>query len=135
MFYSNPRHSRYNRPLIDLSSDQSIALTPNEMIKFLRKRLEDNGVVFKRMSFKALHDLRGMGHDVLVNATGLGSRALTDVRDTTTEPTRSQTVLVRTPYNRIMMRHGKDYSVPFTYIIPRHDGTAILGGNRDYGMT
>lgn len=90
----------------------------------MTKRLKASGVVFKRKTLNALSDLRGQGHDVLVNATACGSKFLTDVADDNVQQVRGQTILVKTDYNKIMMRHGKDY----TYVIPRLDGTAILGG-------
>ncbi|KAJ4252753.1 hypothetical protein NW762_010659 [Fusarium torreyae] len=113
----------------------SIVATPNMILPWLRKQLEDSGVKFKRANVTALLDLDGMGHDILINATGVGTRLLKDVKDTEVIPIRSQTVLVRTNYDKVLMRHGADYSVPFTYVIPRGDGTAILGGFRDYNET
>jgi glycine/D-amino acid oxidase-like deaminating enzyme len=44
---------------------------------------------------------------------------------------RGQTVLVKTPHDKIFMRHGNDY----TYVIPRLDGTAILGGIKQVDQT
>ncbi|CAG9951968.1 unnamed protein product [Clonostachys rosea f. rosea IK726] len=71
------------------------------------------------------------GYDVLINATSLGARYLADVADKHMVQVRGQTVLAKTSYNKVFMRHGKDY----TYVIPRLDGTAILGGIKQHGET
>lgn len=84
-----------------------------------------------RKNLKSLADLKGSGHDVLVNATACGSRFLADVADPKVQEVRGQTMLVKTSYNKIFMRHGKDY----TYVIPRLDGTAIIGGIKQVGNT
>ncbi|KAH8888006.1 nucleotide-binding domain-containing protein [Thozetella sp. PMI_491] len=107
----------------------SFILTPATFLPWMRSRLEANGVQFKRMHVRALSDLRGMGHDVLINATGVGARYLADVKDMQMQEVRGQTVLVKTNYDKIWIRRGKDY----TYCLPRGDGTAILGGIKQYG--
>ncbi|KAL1623329.1 hypothetical protein SLS56_008329 [Neofusicoccum ribis] len=93
--------------------------------------LEAAGVVFKRVSVRSLADLKGMGHDILINATGWGSRFLRDVSDQDVEQVRGQTVLVKSDYDKIWIRRGQDY----TYVLPRGDGTAILGGIKQFGDT
>lgn len=80
---------------------------------------------------KALRELKGYGHDVLVNATGCGAKFLHDVVDRAVQQVRGQTILVKSDFDKIVMRHGKDY----TYVIPRLDGTAILGGIKQTGTT
>lgn len=97
----------------------------------MAKRLESSGVIFLRQSVNSLADLKGLGHDVLINATGCGSKFLRDVADPNIQEVRGQTILVKTNYDKIMMRHGKDY----TYVIPRLDGTAILGGIKQVDNT
>ncbi|KAL2820177.1 hypothetical protein BDW59DRAFT_164790 [Aspergillus cavernicola] len=76
-----------------------------------------------------------MGHDVLINATGLGSRYLQDVQDRNMLEVRSQTILAKSPCDKVYIRHGKDYLSGYTYVIPRLDGTVILGGIREYVVT
>lgn len=83
------------------------------------------------MNLKGLSDLSGFGHDVLVNATGWGAKFLADVADQDVQQIRGQTLLIKTDYDKIFMRHGKDY----TYVIPRLDGTAIVGGIKQIGET
>lgn len=88
------------------------------------------GVQFKRMTLNSLSEARSLGHDVLVNATGFGSLTLNDVRDQNVELIRGQTMLVRSNYDKLFMRDTGD---TYTYVIPRLDGTAILGGTRHKG--
>ncbi|KAF4310827.1 putative FAD dependent oxidoreductase-like protein [Botryosphaeria dothidea] len=61
--------------------DQSWVLTPTVFLPWLRGQLEAAGVAFKRVEVRSLEDLKGMGHDVLINATGWGARYLGDVAD------------------------------------------------------
>jgi D-amino-acid oxidase len=55
---------------------KSIVLTPPVFLPWMRRRLEGSGVKFQRMTVSSLSDLEGMGHDVLVNASGVGARDL-----------------------------------------------------------
>ncbi|KAF2814744.1 uncharacterized protein BDZ99DRAFT_458735 [Mytilinidion resinicola] len=83
------------------------------------------------MNLDSLSDTRSQGHDILVNASGSGPRFLTDIQDQKMQYVRGQTVRVKTSYDKIFMRHGKDY----TYVIPRLDGTAVLRGIEQVGKT
>ncbi|KAB2575893.1 D-amino-acid oxidase [Lasiodiplodia theobromae] len=112
-------------------SYHSWVLTPPVFLPWLRSQLEGAGVTFKRVNVRSLADLSGMGHDILINATGWGARFLSDVADENVEQVRGQTVLVKTDYDKIWTRRGKDY----TYVIPRGDGTAVLGGIKQFGNT
>ncbi|KAF9888896.1 hypothetical protein FE257_008266 [Aspergillus nanangensis] len=115
---------------------QTVVMQPQVLIEFLRKKLEACGVKFLRFTVQSLSDLKALGHDVLINASALGALKLKDVKaDPAIEPVLSQIILVKSEYNKIFMRHDKDYSVAYTYILPRLDGTAILGGIRNYGAT
>lgn len=104
--------------------DKTVVINPNVFLPWLSKRLENQGVVFRRQDIQSLSDLKYLNHDVLVNATGCGSRFLRDVSDDNVQEVRGQTILVKTSFDKVVMRHGKAY----TYVIPRLDGTAILGG-------
>lgn len=72
----------------------------------------------------------------LVNCTGLGSRDLEEVRDTTVHPVRGQVLLVKAPW----VRSGWTRQVGSlaggeggerTYVIPRASGEVIIGGTRE----
>lgn len=112
-------------------TDKSVVLTPPVFLPWLAKRLKDSGVTFLRKDVKTLRELKGLGHDVLVNATGWGAKFLHDVADSKLQQVRGQTILAKSDFDKIVMRHGKDY----TYVIPRLDGTAILGGIKQAGST
>ncbi|KAF1845054.1 nucleotide-binding domain-containing protein [Cucurbitaria berberidis CBS 394.84] len=112
-------------------SYRTVVLTPKIFLPWLRQRLEDSGVVFKRMNLSSLSDAKSQGQDILINATGYGSKFLGDIRDQDVQLVRGQTVHVKSNYDKIYMRHGKDY----TYAISRLDGTCILGGIKQYGNT
>ena len=107
-------------------------INPLVFLPWLRKRLEDSGVTFQRMTVKSLSELKELGHDLLVNATGVGSYTLEDVQDKDVQMIRGQTIVVRHDYNKCFQR---DDGNKYTYAIPRLDGTVILGGVRQYGRT
>lgn len=110
--------------------DTSLVLRPDIFLPWLRAKLEKSGVQFKRMDLRSLSDARELGHDILINATGLGSLRLQDVQDQDLELIRGQTVVVRSNYDKLFMHdNGKTY----TYAIPRLDGTVVLGGTRQKG--
>jgi glycine/D-amino acid oxidase-like deaminating enzyme len=84
------------------------------------------------MNVESLSELKPLGHDILINATGVGSASLRDVRDQDIQMIRGQTIVVKHRYDKVMQRDdGKNY----TYAIPRLDGTVILGGVRQHGRT
>ncbi|KAJ3038853.1 hypothetical protein HDV00_000259 [Rhizophlyctis rosea] len=67
---------------------------------------------------------------LVVNCTGLGARPLGGVEDADVYPTRGQTILVSAPQvKRTVMDVGGGLGgSDVTYVIPRGDGTVILGG-------
>ncbi|KAJ8517652.1 hypothetical protein ONZ45_g5178 [Pleurotus djamor] len=67
--------------------------------------------------------------DSIFVCTGLGTRVLGGVEDTTMLPYRGQTVLLRAPW----VKQGLTLSRPdgWAYIIPRRSGDVIVGGTRD----
>ncbi|KAI9004969.1 FAD dependent oxidoreductase [Hyaloraphidium curvatum] len=77
---------------------------------------------------------RHLGKDlpIVVNCTGLGSRAFGALADKDTYPTRGQTVVVRAPkaFRTVTKIYDERPGMPydFGYVIPRDDGTAVLGG-------
>ncbi|KAF5639630.1 d-amino-acid oxidase [Fusarium sp. NRRL 52700] len=106
----------------------TIVLNPNIFLVWMRKTLETSGVKFERMDLHALSDARHLGHDILINASGLGPKYLVDVQDPDMLFLKGQIILVKSDYKKCMMRDdGRNY----TYVIPRLDGTVIVGGIRD----
>jgi D-amino-acid oxidase len=80
------------------------------------------------MNLKSLADASHLGHDVLINASGAGPKDLEDVKEQNMQLFRGQVMLIKSDFKKIMMRDTGD---EYTYIIPRLDGTAIIGGIRD----
>ncbi|KAI9501178.1 hypothetical protein GGI25_000594 [Coemansia spiralis] len=67
---------------------------------------------------------------IVVNCTGLGSLELGGVEDKNMYPIRGQTILIDAPdAKRTITRIGK----LFSYVIPRGDGTVIIGGTAEKG--
>ncbi|KAJ2655646.1 hypothetical protein IWW48_005422 [Coemansia sp. RSA 1200] len=65
---------------------------------------------------------------IVVNCTGIGSLILGGVNDKKLYPIRGQTLLVRAQdAKRTITRVGK----PLSYVIPRCDGTVIIGGTAE----
>jgi D-amino-acid oxidase len=95
---------------------------------YLKRQIEMMSGQFIRHKVKSLHDLYDMFPDslVFINASGLGSKTLADVRDDRCFPERGQNVFLRTKNCRTMyFRNGQEY----TYVIPRpYSGGVVLGG-------
>ena len=117
----------------------SMVMVAPRYIEWLRKRVEAKGVKFVRATVSSFDEFRtpsdkfGPVPDVLINATGNGAREL--LGDLDVEPIRGQTILLRDTDGQLskqmMLRSGNDYC----YIIPRLDGTVIIGGIKDHGST
>ncbi|KAJ5551395.1 hypothetical protein N7535_000655 [Penicillium sp. DV-2018c] len=106
----------------------SIVLDPRIFLPWFKQQLENSGVKFKRMNLKSLADASHLGHDVLINASGAGPKDLEDVKEQNMQLFRGQVMLIKSDFKKIMLRDTGD---EYTYIIPRLDGTAIIGGIRD----
>ena len=107
--------------------DKTIVLQTAVFLPWPRKRLEATGVKFRRVHLDSLADARSYGHDILINASGFGSRYLQDVDDPNIELVRGQTMLVESTYPKSFMF---DTGSSYTYVIPMLDGTAVIGGTR-----
>ena len=84
--------------------------------RFIRKRVE---------SLQELYELFPESR-IFINASGLGSKTLTDVQDDQCFPERGQNVFLATDQcNTLYFRNGKEY----TYVIPRPlSKGVVLGG-------
>jgi len=71
--------------------------------------------------------------DALVLCPGIGARSLGGVEDSNVFPIRGQTVLIRAPWirNGITCKRTVDGVAEWSYLIPRRNGEAILGGSAD----
>lgn len=104
----------------------SFVLSPTVFLPWLRNQLEAAGVQFQRIgTIKALSELKYLGHDVLINASGLASQTLADVKDEKVVMDRTYVTVVKSEYNEAFVRRtGGQY----TYIFGRGDGAAAVGG-------
>ncbi|PPR04469.1 hypothetical protein CVT24_013260 [Panaeolus cyanescens] len=66
--------------------------------------------------------------DAVIVCAGIGARTLGGVEDQTVYPARGQTLLVRAPWLDTCMSISGGESGLWTYVIPRKNGDAILGG-------
>ncbi|KAF7154919.1 hypothetical protein CNMCM5623_003177 [Aspergillus felis] len=109
-------------------SYQTLVTDPTSHMPYLRKQITALGGQFIRKRVESLQELYAMFPEssVFINASGLGSKTLTDVQDDKCFPERGQNVFYRTDKCRQMFfRNGQEY----TYIIPRPiSGGVVLGG-------
>lgn len=114
---------------------------PHYLQWMLRSFLAAGGILRAPESFSILSDVwlsagEGDVPDAVVNCTGLGGAALSDVPDAaaTLQPDRGQTIRIRCPAITEIWRAPNvvSGSMP-VYILPRGDGTVILGGTYDRG--
>ncbi|KAK3987118.1 D-amino-acid oxidase [Cladorrhinum sp. PSN332] len=110
---------------------QSVVIDPPKLLLWLRRELEKQGTVeFKRIGkvekLGELSVIPSGGGKVLVNASGLASQTLQDVKDEEVVSDRTYTVRVRSEYTEMFVRRGKGHQ--YTYVFGRGDGTAVLGG-------
>lgn len=103
--------------------------------KYLRWMLEQFQLGGGQLVVKSLTDIGEVmtnNVDLVVNCTGYGARYLGGVGDRAVYPCRGQTLLVKVdtsqPALETLTRQGDNEGGGATYIIPRDDGTAILGG-------
>ena len=111
----------------------TLTITPDVFIEWMRARLEKRGVKFERLHVNSLSDLRGMGHDILINASGLGSATLEDVQDKDIMTTNLQSMLIKKPdYKDLFIRRGSNY---YSTAFSRRNGDVYVGGGIAYGSS
>ncbi|CAH0021052.1 unnamed protein product [Clonostachys rhizophaga] len=107
---------------------KTVVLTPQKFLTWLYERLQARGIKFRRTRVSSLADLKGLGHDILINASGIGAENLKDVMEKNLTPWRLQCVVAKAPptYDRLFIRRGDKgyYSTAFA----RLDGTVYVGG-------
>lgn len=109
---------------------ETVVITPPVFLPWMREKLEKRGVVFKKVSVGSLTELKGLGHDILINASGLGSVTLSDVKDTAIKPVRLQSLIIKHPtYRQGYVRRGDNY---YTTAFSHLDGEVYCGGIIEY---
>ncbi|CED84830.1 D-aspartate oxidase [Phaffia rhodozyma] len=117
------------------SSLTTLSLAPPVYLKYLYDQLKAKNVRFIRKKVESIDEAaRVLGEKAgcVVNATGLGALSLGGVFDQNVVPIRGQTVLVKAPWLKNGLGVDGFEDGTFTYIIPRPDGNAILGGTMTY---
>lgn len=109
---------------------KSVIISPPVFLKWMRARLEARGVEFKRMMIRGLDDLKGLGHHVLVNASGASSKHLLGVSDSTLVHCRLQSIVMEKKWDQGFIYRGRDGY--YFNIFGRPDGTCYVGGFKDY---
>ncbi|KAH7145512.1 FAD dependent oxidoreductase [Dactylonectria estremocensis] len=110
---------------------KSIIISPPVFLKWLRAQLQERGIVFKHVSVQSLDELKGLGHDILVNATGASSKHMVGVADKSLVPVRLQSIVMEKKWDQGFIYRGRDGY--YFNIFARPDGTCYLGGFKDVG--
>ncbi|KAJ3123570.1 hypothetical protein HK098_001825 [Nowakowskiella sp. JEL0407] len=116
----------------------TVLINPPKFLNWLLERFEalDGEVVLEEiMNLSDLYN-RDADVDIVVNCSGYGAKSLGGVSDATVEPGRGQTILVHAPQvKKTISIDIRDLTGErlVTYIIPRDDGSVILGGTYQLG--
>ncbi|OQE13777.1 hypothetical protein PENFLA_c043G00905 [Penicillium flavigenum] len=109
---------------------ETLVTDPTRHMPYLRNLVESLGGRFIRQRVESLQELYDMFPEsrVFINASGWGSKTLTDVQDDNCFPERGQNVFLATDQcDTLHFRNGKEY----TYVIPRPlSKGVVLGGVR-----
>ncbi|KAK3303719.1 uncharacterized protein B0T15DRAFT_439495 [Chaetomium strumarium] len=108
--------------------DGSMVVNPSVFLPWVRKKLEDAGVRFQRIStVESLEELKTFGHGILIDASGLVSRTMLDVRDEELTMDSTYVSVVRSTYGVSVVRstYGGAF---YTFIFGRGDGSAVVSG-------
>ncbi|KAL4921462.1 hypothetical protein BDW62DRAFT_129420 [Aspergillus aurantiobrunneus] len=107
---------------------ETVVTDPTRHMPYLREKIKSLGGQFVRKRVESLEELYTLFPEsrIFINASGIGSKTLSDVRDDKCFPERGQNVFYRTSNcHTLYFRNGKEY----TYIIPRPlSQGVILGG-------
>lgn len=118
---------------------ESFTLNPHRLLAHYEAGLRARGVPLIRARLGSLADAFKWNARLVVNATGLGARALLGVEDAAVFPDRGQTVLVRAPSvgTCFGVRDANNKPGEATYIIPRpgSGGCVVVGGTNLRGET
>jgi hypothetical protein len=107
----------------------NFVLNPSVFLPWLRSQLEASGVKFRRIdTVRSLGELDYLGHDILINASGLASLSLTDVKDENVVMDRTYTILVKSDFDQSFVRRC---ATEYVYIFGLLNGTTAIGGISD----
>ncbi|GAA5971389.1 hypothetical protein JCM11641_008332 [Rhodosporidiobolus odoratus] len=117
----------------------SLTIEPARYLPYLLRLFYTLGGVLHRVSkLKSLAEAKKYARAPLavVNCTGLGSRDLEDVKDSTVHPVRGQVLAldapwIKTGWTRQIGSLAGGEGGERTYVIPRASGEVIIGGTRE----
>ncbi|CAJ0550005.1 Ff.00g099350.m01.CDS01 [Fusarium sp. VM40] len=110
----------------------TIIISPQIFLKWLKTRLTARGVQFKRMTVQDLHELKHLGHDLLINASGASTRFLPSISEKTLVPVRLQSLVIEKEWDQGFIYRGSGGY--YFNIFGRPDGTCYVGGFKDFGV-
>ncbi|KAJ5732248.1 hypothetical protein N7493_003729 [Penicillium malachiteum] len=120
--------SEYSEEFHTAWAYETLVIDPTRHMPYLRDEIIRLGGQFVRQRVLSLQEVFDIFPEsrILINASGLGSKTLTDVMDPNCFPERGQNVFLRTDQCHTMyFRNGQEY----TYVIPRPlSGGVVLGG-------
>jgi glycine/D-amino acid oxidase-like deaminating enzyme len=109
-------------------SFKTVTINVVKYLRWLLLQFESLGGKTVVSDVKHIKELAQYDPAVVFNCTGLGSKWLGGVRDLDLYPTRGQTILIKADHKMSITRMpGPEYNKA-AYIIPRDDGTVLLGG-------
>ncbi|KAI8644751.1 hypothetical protein BD408DRAFT_462051 [Parasitella parasitica] len=145
--FMNLAHSSDNPGIMILPSYDYYddASSPDITDPWFKDVVRDVGFIHKmlRLKFEFLTEKDGLPHGAqlghkyttvfglqedpnVINCTGLGARYIGGVNDEAVFPTRGQTIVVKATHIKKTITHLGTQGI--NYVIPRSDGTVILGG-------
>ncbi|KAI7881278.1 nucleotide-binding domain-containing protein [Lichtheimia hyalospora FSU 10163] len=113
----------------------TVAITPDRYLRWLQSQFVALGGKRKQVEISNLTDAMDDHQntvDIIVNCAGMHATSIQGVNDShVNNPVRGQNVVVRAKHIRktISVKTKQEY----TYVIPRADGTVILGTTKDEG--
>ncbi|KAJ3036291.1 hypothetical protein HDV00_002948 [Rhizophlyctis rosea] len=107
---------------------QTICINVPVYLKWLLSSFREGGGAIDVREIGNIEELFDGKTDFVVNCTGYGARSLKGVEDGRVYPTRGQTVIVRAPKVNLTITTLGGTADDFSYVIPRGDGTVVLGG-------
>ncbi|KAL9545882.1 hypothetical protein MBANPS3_006936 [Mucor bainieri] len=111
----------------------TVLINPLVYLPWLLKQYLAMGGKHKKQQIERISDVISDDVDIVVNCTGVRAKDLGGVMDTDIVPTRGQNVIIKAPHIRRTISMLKRDS--YTYVIPRCDGTVVLGTTKDTGSS
>ncbi|ODQ82218.1 hypothetical protein BABINDRAFT_10690 [Babjeviella inositovora NRRL Y-12698] len=111
----------------------TVVITTSTYLQFLRHRCATHGVKFHKVKLEHISEAARfcLQPDIVVNCTGLHAATLGGVEDKAVYPIRGQVLIVANTVKSVtivQLPEGDKYPDEPFYVMPRGDGTSIIGG-------